>query len=575
MSDGDDQPEEAEGTTETDEAEGSDAPPEETETETEAEAEAEEETGTAEAEEDAEADEAEAEGADSEGEEAEEAEAEGAQEEDAEAGDPDSDSEDETESEEVQSEDTETEADEAESEGADADEEADAEADEADDDDEEEADEESESEGDGETTEPAASPEELDSQLDEIEADLEDAETEDELDELESRVDEIERRVETLPEADEDEEGDEEDEEDPRGDLEDRIEEVRATIEDRRGPYGEDVAEQLRTAAGIVRDTRWTETGEDEVRAAVEAFLEQADETMDADVGFKGSTPEDDLEAHANALDETAETIEDAGYDADDDSETIATLLEAAEELQADLDDAQEWSDLTVVEQLDYQGFYDELTGMTRKDYPPELSVVRIAESENDPDRVLLAMEKLTSEFMQENCIAALKRMGSPEAFDELNARAGKRNKEPIKALGKIGDPRALETLLPYIDGDDDPQLQQATLQAIGDIGDDEATQAVADRLVADEPEVRTNAARALGRIGDTRAIDPLSTLLAEDDDDSVRTSAAWALNQIGTRKALETASEYGDDGSYVVQAEAEKARETLRDEEDEREVTA
>ncbi|WP_254537761.1 HEAT repeat domain-containing protein [Halomarina litorea] len=425
-----------------------------------------------------------------------------------------------------------------------------------------------ESADEAESTEPAASPEELDSQLDEVEAELEDAETEDDLDEVESQVESIERRVETLPEAEED------DEEDPRGDLEDRIEEVRATIEDRRGPYAEDVAELVTEAAGTVRDTRWTDTGEVEVRAAVEDFLETADETVDQDVGFDGTAPED-LEDHAAALEDAAGAIESAGYDADEDAETIATLLEAAETLQSDLDDAQEWSDLTVVEQLDYQGFYDQLTGKTRKDFPPELSVVRIAESERNAERILLALDNLTSDFMQENCIAALRRLGAPEAFDEMNARAQKRNKEPIKVLGKIGDPRALETLLPYIDGDSDPALQRVTLQTIGEIGDDEATQAVADRLVAEEPEVRTNAARALGLIGDTRAVDPLANLLADDEDDSVRTSAAWALNQIGTEKALETAAEYDDDRSFIVQNEARKARDALGSDEPEPEATA
>ena len=420
----------------------------------------------------------------------------------------------------------------------------------------------------GETAEPAASPEELDSRLDEVEADLEEAETEDDLDAVESRLDDIERRVETLPEAQED------DKEDPRGDLEDRIEEVRSTVEDRRGPYGEDVAELVTAAATTVRDTRWTDDGEAEVRAAVEDFLETTDETIDQDVGFEGTAPES-LEDHAAALEDAAATIEEAGYDADEDEETIAALLEAAETLQSDLDAAEEWSDLTVVEQLSYQGFYDKLNSKSRKDFPPERGVVRIAESENDPETILLALDNLTSKFMEEVCVAALKRLGPPEAFDEMNARAQKRDKEPIAALGKIGDPRALETLLPYIEGDANPPLQRITLQAIGEIGDEEATQAVADRLVADEPEVRTEAARALGRIGDTRAIDPLANVLAEDDEDSVRTSAAWALNQIGTEKALETAGQYADDRSFVVQAEARKARDALDAGEREREATA
>jgi HEAT repeat protein len=91
-------------------------------------------------------------------------------------------------------------------------------------------------------------------------------------------------------------------------------------------------------------------------------------------------------------------------------------------------------------------------------------------------------------------------------------------------------------------------------------IGSEESTQAVANRLVADDSEVRSVAARALGLIGDTHAIDPLADVLADDDADEVRASAAWALNAIGTQRALDEAAQYADDRSYLVQAEAEKA---------------
>jgi len=408
-----------------------------------------------------------------------------------------------------------------------------------------------------EQTEPVASPEELDEQLDDVEADLDEAETESDLDAVEEDVDAIEARVETLPDADED------DEEDPKGDLQDRIDAVREGIEDERGPYGEDVAEELATAAGTIRDTRWTDQGEGEVREAVEARLDELDETLDASVA---SPTGEDLDDYADAVDGAGETVRNAGLDADEDSETIATLLETAEGLQSDLDDAQEWDDLSVREKLDYQGFYDVLTGKNRKDFPPELSVVRIAERERDPEPILLALDTFDSEFMQENCMMALKRLGPVEAFDEMNERAQRRKFLPIEVLGKIGDPRALDTLLEFIEGDANPPLQRVVLRSVGSIGDEQATQTVADRLVAEDPEIRSGAARALGQIGDTRAIDPLTDVLDDDDDDSVRASAAWALNQIGTEEALEAASDHADARSYIVQNEAQKARDALTD---------
>jgi len=130
----------------------------------------------------------------------------------------------------------------------------------------------------------------------------------------------------------------------------------------------------------------------------------------------------------------------------------------------------------------------------------------------------------------------------------------------PVKILGKIGDDRACETLHDFIDGDGDAALQKITLRSLGEIGSEESTQPVADRLAADNYEIRSAAARALGLLGDTRAIDPLADVLEDDEADEVRASAAWALNQIGTERALDVVSEYADDRAYIVQSEAEKA---------------
>ena len=415
-----------------------------------------------------------------------------------------------------------------------------------------------------------ADPEELNERLDAIESELDEAETESDLDAIEPKLDAVEARVEDLPEPDEDADEDE-DEEDPKADLEARVSDLRDELEDKRGPYAEDVVEQLETAQSTITDSEWTDQGEREVAETVSAFLDDVNEILETDL----SVSEDaDLATQADAVGDAADAVGVADLDPDDDEETIAALIEAADDLQAGLDDAQTWDDLTVREKLEAQGFFDVLTSKNRKDFPPELSVVRIAESEKDPEPILLAMEYLTSEFMQENCMKALKRLGAPEAFDEMHERAQKRRELPIQVLGKIGDPRALDTLHEFIEGDSNPNLQRVVLKTVGEIGSEESTQHVADRLVAEEDEVRSAAARALGRIGDTRAIDPLSDVLADDDNDSVRTSAAWALVQIGTEDALETAAEYDDDRSYIVQVEAEKARGAL-DEGEEAHATA
>jgi HEAT repeat protein len=400
--------------------------------------------------------------------------------------------------------------------------------------------------------EPKVTAETLEERLDDAEADLEAAETEAALDAVEANLDGVEADLENadLPEPDD------EDEEDPAEAIQSRIDDLRSDLEDQRGPYAGDVQASVDDSAATIRDTRWTENGEPEVRAAAEEFLVTASDELGRTFGPEG----DGLDTHAAALEEAGATVADEGLDPDEDADTIATLLEAAEELEAALEAAEEWSDLTVVQQLEKQGFYDRLNPANHKDYPPERNVVRIAERENDPERIVTALEHFESDFMEDVALEALERMGSPEAFDLLHERAKKRGRKEIQVLGKIGDERAVDTLLDFVNSDN-PPLQKVTIRALGEIGSAEATQEIADALEDDEPTVRYQAARSFGLLGDTRAVDPLRDRLENAEDDQLRAACAWALVQIGTEDALEAAAEHDDDRAYTVQAEAKKAR--------------
>lgn len=449
-------------------------------------------------------------------------------------------------------------------------------------------------EGDDSDDLPAQS---LEERLADAEEDLDVAETESDLDRVEERLDAIEADLEEadLPEPDEDDE----DAEDPREELESKLDELRDALEDARGPYAEDVVSATEASKSTISDTRWTEQGEGEVADAVETFLGEAYGILDADPDFvdpdadpatdsddvndanEGDGEDDteeyepvavnvdrDLDSLTAALDTVVADVEAADLDPDDDGETIAALLDATDTLEAGIEDAQAYDDLTVREKLAYEGFYDVLDSANKKDFPPEWNAIKIYERMGEVEPILLAFDLLGSEFMEEHCIEAFGRMGAPEAFDVMHQRAQRRKKAPIEVLGKIGDERALDTLHPYIEGDSDPGLQKVALKAIGEIGSTESTQHVADRLVADNEEVRSRAARALGLIGDTRAIRPLADVLRDDESDTVRASAAWALTQVGTEAALEAASEYTDDRSFIVQSEAEWAARALGDDE-------
>jgi len=425
------------------------------------------------------------------------------------------------------------------------------------------AEEEAEGETDAESPDPV-SPEPFEQRLDEAAEEVERAETEDDLDRVEETLDGIEAELEDVvfpveveaeEEAAEDEADEEQKEESPREEFEDRLSDLRDDVEEQRGPYVEDVTDVLDGAVSTVESSEWTEEGEGEVIKAVERYADSASGTL----GESFTVDAGDTADATMALAEIRDAVGETPLDPDEDAETIDSLLVAAESLTSALDDAQVWGDLEVREQLRREGFYDVLNPENRKDYPPEWGAIKVYEKAGDVEPILSAMEKLDSDFMEENILDSLEHMAPVEAYDQVQALAKRRNKQAVRILGRIGDERACETFHDFLDGGD-VGLEQITLRALGAIGSQESTEPVAQRLVADDPGIRSAAARALGLIGDTRAIDPLSRMLAEDDDDSARASAAWALNQISTERALDALAEYADDRSYIVQVEAEKA---------------
>jgi hypothetical protein len=394
----------------------------------------------------------------------------------------------------------------------------------------------------------------LDAALDAVGDAVEAAETEADLDAIDEALDQIESALDgaDLPELE-----DEEDE-DPREAIEGRLDDARSAVEDARGPYASDVVETVEATTGDLEDTRWTEQGEGELVEPVGTFLAAIGDQLDTDLSTTAETPD----GLADALGRAVDAIEDAGLDPDDDAEAIAALVGAADALGESVDGAQSWDDLSTREKLDAEGFYDVLGH--RKDYPPEWGALKEWEKRGNAEMVLLALEHLGSDFMEQHCLEALARMGDEAALEPMLERADRRDQDAIEILGKIGSDEAVDTIVEYVETDSDPGLQRITLKALGEIGSEETTGAVANRLASENPLVRAAAARALGCIGDPRSVDPLADTLADDAEQTVRGAAAWALVQIGTEAALEAAAEYTDDRSYLVQSEAEVAAEAL-----------
>lgn len=398
-------------------------------------------------------------------------------------------------------------------------------------------------------TEDTPDPDDLRERLDALGERLDAAAVEADYVDIEDEIETLEADVTALEEATDDE--DELVEE-----LADEVQDLAATLEEERGPYADDVTDILEGCIATIEGEEWTDVGRETVIESVQAFLEEEIDVLpDAAVGG-------DLGGASEAITAAIAVIDEASLDPDEDAGTIEALLEAAEALEATLEQAETWDDLSVREKLEVSGFYDILDH--RKDYPPEWSAIKAHEQAGNVEMILLAIDLLDSEFIQENAMESLKRLGHPGSLDAVLELAERRDRDAIEVLGRIGDDEPVEMLCEFVEDGTNLPLELTILRSLGRIGSPEATQLLANRLVTDDPLIRSTAARALGMVGDTRAIEPLANVLAEDDSGNVRGSAAWALNEIGTEAALEVASRYADDREYLVEVQAGRAQTAL-----------
>jgi bilin biosynthesis protein len=80
--------------------------------------------------------------------------------------------------------------------------------------------------------------------------------------------------------------------------------------------------------------------------------------------------------------------------------------------------------------------------------------------------------------------------------------------------------------------------VRRSAVEALGRIGDPQATSPLAQMLDDESALVRRSAARALGLAGESSAVPALRQALA-DKDAQVRWQAAWALGEVGDERDL------------------------------------
>ena len=114
-----------------------------------------------------------------------------------------------------------------------------------------------------------------------------------------------------------------------------------------------------------------------------------------------------------------------------------------------------------------------------------------------------------------------------------LDDRDAEVRKAAAQALGELDDPRAVEALMRALRTDSDAGVRATAAWALGEIEDPRAVPALGDALRGDQDaHVREMAAWALGEIESPQGVEPLRAGL-RDRSPQVRLKVVWALGEI------------------------------------------
>ncbi len=182
-------------------------------------------------------------------------------------------------------------------------------------------------------------------------------------------------------------------------------------------------------------------------------------------------------------------------------------------------------------------------------------------------DELVDAFRREDNEFARADVARALGRLGDPRAVEpliEVLERTDSWTRDAAaSALGQLGDARAV---LPLLEALTERRVGGNAAVALGEIGDPRAVEPLIEVLVDDERDtdayevwpsrvrsLRIAAAQALGALRDPRGVPPLIEALS---DWRVRSDAARALGEIGDRGALEplvsTLTGHRGSGEYI-----------------------
>ena len=138
-----------------------------------------------------------------------------------------------------------------------------------------------------------------------------------------------------------------------------------------------------------------------------------------------------------------------------------------------------------------------------------------------DGSRCVLCMQPLSDEAKWVRCSAAraLGRLGDPRAVEPLTAALGDSDRDVCRyvadALAEIGGQQAVDALIEGLQGQGE-QPRHYVVESLAKVGGSQVVGQLVAALEDPEVGVRGGAAKALGEIGDRRGVDPLLEALQD-----------------------------------------------------------
>jgi HEAT repeat protein len=108
-----------------------------------------------------------------------------------------------------------------------------------------------------------------------------------------------------------------------------------------------------------------------------------------------------------------------------------------------------------------------------------------------------------------------------------------------IRALGEIGDKRAVPAIVPHVSDPSSSDVRIASCQALGLLGDPAAVSALEQALYDQDDTVRIVAVRSLGTIPGAASLDVLLRVALQDENEIIRSHVAKVVGDRHAKEAV------------------------------------